>query len=81
MLEMSSFYLILTVTTATPLTMISGLIDWKYKYGMRRFTLMKRKIATSIVGYTFVISYVVLKDLNYSIVLLLLATIFFCCNR
>ncbi|RLI80505.1 hypothetical protein DRP05_00610 [Archaeoglobales archaeon] len=76
-LEMSSFYLILAVTTATPLTMVSGLIDWKYKYGMRKFPLMKRKITTSIVGYIFVIAYVVFKELNHSIVLLILAVILF----
>ncbi|AIG96978.1 hypothetical protein [Archaeoglobus fulgidus] len=66
------------VAIVTPLTMLTGLIDWKYRYDMRKVPIIQRKVITGIVGYVFVVVYVVLHSLtDYSLAALAMALVFF----
>ncbi len=57
-LDQAAMYMMLVVAAITPFTMLTGYVDWVYRYGRRRFQLMDRKIIAAITGYVFVLAYV-----------------------
>ena len=66
------------VAIVTPLTMLTGLIDWKYRYDMKRVPVISRKVVTSITGYFFVLLYVFLHPVtDCSLIALGIAIVFF----
>ncbi len=70
----ASYYMMLVVGLITPLTMLSGVVDWKYRYDFKRFQLMDRKITTAVAGYVFVILYLATKSvLPFALALLFFA--------
>ena len=43
--ELAAFYLLVVVLLAAPVTMASGMYDWKTKFGGQKAAIFKRKIA------------------------------------
>ena len=58
----SSYYMMLLVAFTTPITMVTGLVDWKYRYDLRSTPVIKKKVISSIIGYGFVVAYVSTKS-------------------
>ncbi len=52
----------LLVAFTTPITMVTGLVDWKYRYDLRSTPVIKKKVISSIIGYGFVVAYVSTKS-------------------
>ena len=76
--DVAAWVMMTFVAIVTPLTMLTGLVDWKYRYDMRRVPIIRRKMITGIVGYVFVVMYVVLHSLtDYSLAALAAALVFF----
>ncbi|WP_202319747.1 hypothetical protein [Archaeoglobus neptunius] len=76
--DVAAWLMMVFVAGITPLTMATGMIDWKYRYDMRKVPVIQRKVITALAGYVFVIVYVVSHSISdYSLIALGIALFFF----
>ena len=77
-MDAASYLMMAFVAVVTPLTMITGVIDWKYRYNMKKVPVIQKKAIAAVVGYVFAILYVVShSNFEYSIIFLGLTLLFF----
>ena len=72
-LSEASYYMAFFVALITPITMLTGVVDWKYRYEFRSVPAINKKIVTAVLGYAFLLFYL----LSKSVLLLSLVLVFF----